>query len=233
MVEIKGLEKFSSRDFPGHISSTVFTGGCPFRCPYCHNAQLVLEPDTLPSLAPEYFLSYLDSRKGWLEGICFTGGEPLLHEDIEELIRVVRERGLLVKLDTNGSFPDRLEALLGLGLLDWVALDVKAPLERYREVTRSAIDPAKIVLSAELLRASPVRRTFRTTFVPGFVGKDDVVKIGEWLGGADSYLVQSFVPQTTIDPAFLEIKPFGRAELEAIADAARPFFSEVRIEGTE
>jgi pyruvate formate lyase activating enzyme len=231
LVEIKGIEKFSSRDFPGHISSTVFFGGCTFRCPYCHNSQLVLEPETIQSMAPDYFLSYLDGRKGWLEAVCFTGGEPLLHEDVEDLIRVVRERGLLVKLDTNGSFPDRLEALLALGLIDWVAMDVKAPLERYREVTRSTIDLEKIVRSADLLRASSVRHTFRTTVVPGFVGKEDVVKVGEWLSGAGSYLIQQFVPQTTIDPAFMEIKPFSRTELGEIADAARPYFKEVRIEG--
>jgi pyruvate formate lyase activating enzyme len=231
LVEIKGIEKFSSRDFPGHISSTVFFGGCTFRCPYCHNSQLVLEPETIQSMAPDYFLSYLDGRKGWLEAVCFTGGEPLLHEDVEDLIRVVRERGLLVKLDTNGSFPDRLEALLALGLIDWVAMDVKAPLERYREVTRSTIDLEKIVRSADLLRASSVRHTFRTTVVPGFVGKEDVVKVGEWLSGAGSYLIQQFVPQTTIDPAFMEIKPFSRTELGEIAEAARPYFKEVRIEG--
>jgi len=231
LVEIKGLEKFSSRDFPGHISSTVFTGGCNFRCPYCHNAQLVLEPETIPSLAPEYFLSYLDGRKGWLEAVCITGGEPLLHEDLEEAIRVVRERGLLVKLDTNGSFPDRLEALLALGLLDWVALDVKAPLERYREVTRSEIDLERIVRSVDVLRNCGVRHTFRTTVVPGFVGRDDVVRIGEWLEGGESYVIQPFVPQTTLDPAFLEIKPFARAEVEEIAEAVRPYFGEVRVDG--
>ena len=231
MVEIKGIEKFSSRDFPGHISSTVFLGGCTFRCPYCHNADLVLRPETIPSLAADYFLSYLDGRQGWLEGICFSGGEPLLHEDIEELIRVVRERNLLVKLDTNGSFPDRLEALLALGLVDWVAMDVKAPLERYRDVTRSAIDVEKIVRSADLLRTSGVRHTFRTTVVPGLVGKGDVIKIGEWLGGAEHYLIQQFVPQTTIDPAFLEVKPYGRLELEEIVAAAKPYFADVRLEG--
>ncbi len=233
MVEIKGIEKFSSRDFPGHISSTVFLGGCTFRCPYCHNSQLVLQPETIPSMAADYFLSYLDGRKGWLEAVCFTGGEPLLHEDVENLIRVVRERGLLVKLDTNGSFPDRLEALLALGLLDWVALDIKAPLERYHEVTRSNVDPEKIARAADLLRGSGVKHTFRTTVVPGLVGKEDVVKIGEWLRGAEHYLIQQFVPQTTIDPAFLEVKPFGRAELEGIAAAARPFFGEVLIEGPQ
>jgi pyruvate formate lyase activating enzyme len=230
VVEIKGIEKFSSRDFPGHISSTVFLGGCTFRCPYCHNADLVLRPETIPSMAPDYFLSYLDGRQGWLEAICFTGGEPLLQEDLEDLIRIVRERGLLVKLDTNGSFPDRLEALLALGLLDRVAMDIKAPLERYREVTRSTIDVEKIVRSADLLRGSGLKHTFRTTVVPGLVGKDDVVKIGEWLAGAEHYLVQQFVAQTTIDPAYLEVKPYGRPELEEIAAAARPFFAEVGIE---
>jgi pyruvate formate lyase activating enzyme len=230
VAEIKGIEKFSSRDFPGHISSTVFLGGCTFRCPYCHNADLVLRPETIPTMAADGFLSYLDGRKGWLEAICFTGGEPLLHDGLEDLIRVVRERGLKVKVDTNGSFPDRLEALLALGLVDWVALDIKAPLERYREVTRSDIDVEKVVRSADLIRASTVRSTFRTTFVPGLVGREDVPKIGEWLRGVPLYLIQTFVPQTTLDPAYLEVKPYGRAELDGIAAAARPFFGEVRIE---
>ena len=231
MVEIKGIEKFSSRDFPGHISSTVFLGGCTFRCPYCHNADLVLRPETIQSMAADCLLSYLDGRKGWLEAICFTGGEPLLHEDIEDIIRVVRERGLLVKLDTNGSFPDRLEALLGFGLLDWVAMDIKAPLERYREVTRSNVDIEKIVRSADIIRGSGVRQTFRTTVVPGLVGKDDVIEIGKWLNGAAHYVIQQFVPQTTIDPAYLEVRPYGRPELEEIGAAARPYFGEVGIEG--
>jgi len=233
VVEIKGIEKFSSRDFPGHISSTVFLGGCTFRCPYCHNADLVLRPESIQTMPVDIFLSYLDGRKGWLEAVCLSGGEPLLHEDIEDIIRVVRERGLLVKLDTNGSFPERLEGLLTAGLLDWVAMDVKAPLERYREVTRSNVDVESIVRSADVLRNSGVRYTFRTTVVPGLVGKEDVVKIGEWLNGAANYLIQQFVPQTTIDPAFLEVKPFSRAELEDIVAAAKPYFQDVRIEGPE
>jgi pyruvate formate lyase activating enzyme len=230
VVEIKGLEKFSSRDFPGHISSTVFLGGCNFRCPYCHNADLVLRPETLQTTPMDIFLSYLDGRKGWLEGVCLTGGEPLLHDDVEDLVRVVRDRGLLVKLDTNGSFPERLEGLLSAGLLDWVAMDIKAPLERYREVTRSNIDVERIVRSVDVIRASGVRTTFRTTVVPGLVGKDDVRRIGEWLHGVPRYSVQTFVPNNPIDPAYLEKKPYSRTELEAILDAARPFFEEVRLE---
>jgi pyruvate formate lyase activating enzyme len=233
VVEIKGLEKFSSRDFPGHISSTVFLGGCTFRCPYCHNSELVLRPQGLQTMPVDIFLSYLDGRKGWLEGICLSGGEPLLNEDLEDLVRVIRDRGLLVKLDTNGSFPDRLEKLLKDGLLDWVAMDVKAPLERYREVTRSNVVIEDIVRSADLVRHSGLRSTFRTTVVPGLLGRADILQIGEWLKGAGSYRIQQFVPHTTIDPAYLEKKPYSREELEALAEAARPFFKEAAVEGPE
>ncbi len=230
MVEIKGLEKFASRDFPGHISSTVFIGGCNFRCPYCHNAELVLRPGGIPSIPMDIFLSFLDGRKGWLEGVCVTGGEPLLHADTEDLIRVIKDRGLLVKLDTNGSFPAFLERLLGEKLLDWVAMDIKAPLERYREVTRSPVDLESIVASADLLKRSGVRTTFRTTVVPGLVDRSDVVKIGEWLDGAETYLVQKFVPHNTLDPSFLERRSYGREELDEILEAAKPFFHEARLE---
>jgi pyruvate formate lyase activating enzyme len=230
LVEIKGIEKFSSRDFPGHISSTVFLGGCNFRCPYCHNSRLVLEPGGLQTIPMDIFLSYLDGRRGWLEGVCVSGGEPLLHDDLEELLRVIKDRGLLVKLDTNGSFPDALERLLGQGLVDWVAMDVKAPLERYREVTRSNVDMESIVRSADILSGSSARVIFRTTFVPGLVGREDAVRIGEWLRGAGLFVVQPFQPHDTIDPAFLQVKPYGREELRAIAEAARPYFKEVRVE---
>ncbi len=232
MVEIKGIEKFSSRDFPGHISSTVFLGGCSFRCPYCHNADLVLRPEDIQTVPIDIFLSYLDGRQGWLEGICLSGGEPLLHDDIEDLVRVIRDRELLVKLDTNGSFPGPLERLLRDGLLDWVAMDVKAPLERYREVTRSSVDVEDIVRSADLIRHSGVRSPFRTTVVPGLVGREDIVRIGEWLRGAESYLLQDFVPHTTIDPAYLQKKPYAKGEMEDLLAAARPFFKDARIEGS-
>jgi pyruvate formate lyase activating enzyme len=230
VVEIKGLEKFASRDFPGHISATVFLGGCNFRCPFCHNASLVLAPDSLQTLPLDIFLSFLDGRRDWLEAVCISGGEPLLHEDLETLVQVVRERGLRVKLDTNGSFPSRLDKLLRAGLVDWVAMDIKAPLERYREVTRVEADVEAVARSIDLLRLSGVRTTFRTTVVPGLVGREDIVRIGEWLRGAAEFRVQQFVPRDTIDPAFLEVKPYDRGELEALVEAARPYFREVGLE---
>jgi len=231
VVAIKGLEKFSSKDFPGRISSTVFLGGCNFRCPFCHNADLVLRPESYDTLSMDFFLSYLDSRKGWLDGICITGGEPLLEDDLETLARVVKERGLLVKLDTNGSLPDRLEAVCGAGVVDCVAMDIKAPLERYREVTRSCVEPENIQRSVEFLMKSGLEYVFRTTVVPGLVGGDDIARISGWLDGAKAYQIQQFVPHDTIDPAYLELRPFTGEDLNDFAGIARPHFDEVRIEG--
>ncbi len=231
MVEIRGLEKFSSRDFPGHISSTVFLGGCTFRCPFCHNADLVLRPESFPVLPMDLFLSYLDSRKGWLEGVCVTGGEPLLSEDLEDLVRVVKERGLLVKIDTNGSLPGRLEKLVGEGLIDWIAMDIKAPIERYSEVAGVSVRGEDIARSAEIVKGSGLKYMFRTTVVPGLLGREDMRKIGEWLEGAELYQLQQFVPHDTIDPAWLDVKPYPREEFIMLQEIARPFFKEVRVEG--
>ncbi len=231
MVEIKGIEKFASRDFPGHISSTVFLGGCNFRCPYCHNANLVLRPETLPTLHVDYFLCYLDQRKDWLEGICLSGGEPLLEPYLEELLSVIKERRLLVKLDTNASFPDRLAELIRTGLVDRVAMDVKAPLEKYREVTRSAVDPAVISRSLDVLMASGVECTFRTTVVPGCLVAVDIRTIGKMLRGAGRYQLQQFVPHNTLDGRYLEIRPYAAEDLMAMAESVRPYVREVLVEG--
>jgi pyruvate formate lyase activating enzyme len=231
MVEIRGLEKFSSKDFPGHISSTVFLGGCTFRCPFCHNADLVLQPDVFPVLPMDLFMSYLDSRKGWLEGVCVTGGEPLLSEDLEDLVRIIKERGLLVKIDTNGSLPRRLEKLVAEGLVDWIAMDIKAPLERYSEVAGVSVRGEDIARSVEIVRGSGLKCLFRTTVVPGLLGREDIRKIGVWLEGADVYQLQQFVPHDTIDPAYLEVRPYPREEFIILQEIARPFFKEVRVEG--
>lgn len=230
MVEIKGLEKFSSRDFPGHISSTIFLGGCNFRCPYCHNSDLVLNPGRLQTIPADIFLSYLDLRRNWLEGICVSGGEPLLHDDIEELLQVIKDRGLLVKLDTNGSLPGPLRRLIDSGLVDWVAMDIKAPLERYREVTRSELDVENIIQSVEMIKSSGLTHYFRTTVVPGLVEADDILKIGEWLKGESVYVIQPFLPQTTLDPRYLEIDPYSSEEMKSMAVSVQKFFKEVRVE---
>lgn len=231
MVEIKGIEKFATKDFPGYISSTVFTGGCNFRCPFCHNADLVLNPGRLPTIDLNIFLSYLDSRIGWLDGICLSGGEPLMHEDIEVLARVIKDRGLLVKIDTNGSFPERLELLIQSGLVDQVAMDIKAPLDRYSEVVRVEVDLEKINRSVGFLKSSGVNYIFRTTFVPGLLDQEDLIRIGEWLNGAKAFQLQQFTPHNTIDPDFLRIEPYPKDKLNDWAEQLRPYFGEVLVEG--
>lgn len=231
MVEIKALEKFAAKDFPGTISSTVFLGGCNFRCPFCHNADLVLRPESLPGLSLDLFLCFLDAREGWLEGVCVTGGEPLLQDHLEDLLSIIKERKLLVKLDTNGSRPERLKALLAEGLVDSLAMDLKAPLERYRAVTRSAVEEADIVRSVGLIKASGLEYMFRTTVVPGLVGPEDVLRIAREVGGARLYQVQQFFPQDAIEPHYRKVQPFKREEVLAMADSVRPYFDEVRAEG--
>ena len=231
MVEIKGLEKFAPKDFPGFITSTVFLAECNFRCPFCHNADLVLRPNTLPTFPMDYFIGYLDSRKNWLEGICVTGGEPLVHEDLELLLYIIKERNLLVKLDTNGSFPSRLEDLIQKKLVNHVAMDVKAPLEKYQEVTRSKVNSEDIRESIDIIKNSGLEYVFRTTVVPGLVGNKDIEKISKMLDGAKVFQLQQFLPKNTIDADYQQKKPYSREELQAFAKIAEPFFLEVKIEG--
>ena len=190
MVEIKGLEKFSPRDYPGVISATLFLGACNFRCPYCHNAALVLNPDDLPTYPMEYITDFLDSRKDWLEGVCITGGEPLLHPDLGDLLSLLKQRGLSIKLDTNGSFPSRLKGLIAKDLIDSIAMDVKAPLEKYEEVTRAKIDTEKIRESIDIIMNGEVDYIFRLTAVPGLIDREGMREIGRMLKGAKVFQIQ-------------------------------------------
>jgi pyruvate formate lyase activating enzyme len=231
LVEIKGIEKFASKDFPGHISSTVFLGGCNFKCPFCHNSDLVLRPETLPTYSMDDFVKYLDSRKGWLEGICVSGGEPLLHDDLEILLHLIKERQLLVRVDTNGSFPSRLEALIKKKYVDNIAMDIKAPLERYQEVTRSRVAVESISDSIDIIKKSGLGHIFRTTVVPDLIGAEDIEKISRMLDGAEVFQLQQFVPSNTLDSEFLQKKPYKRDVIEEFANIARSHFPEVRVEG--
>lgn len=231
MVEIKGLEPFSSKDFPGHIAATIFLGGCNFRCPFCHNAQLVLEPQKAPTFPIDYFLGFLDARRDWLEGICVTGGEPLLTYDLDVLLSVLKDRDLLVKLDTNGTFPDRLESLLQAGLVDFVAMDIKSALHRYPEVVRVDVDADAVERSVDMIRNSGIRYMFRTTVVPGLVGREDIAAIAGWLKGSELFQLQQFSPRNTLDPAFEKKLPYSREDLEDMAEILKSEFKEVRLEG--
>jgi pyruvate formate lyase activating enzyme len=231
LVEIKGLEKFAPLDFPGYISATVFLGGCNFRCPFCHNADLVLRPQALDTMPLDYFITFLDSRKDWLEAICVSGGEPLLEDDLEVLLRVIKDRNMLVKLDTNGSRPERLAELVGAKLVDYIAMDVKAPLHRYKQVTRSEVSEDDIVRSIELVRTSGLPYTFRTTVVPGLVGEKDLLEIAQMLHRAKRFQIQQFSRRNPVDKLFAQIDPYPEEEINRLAGLIKPYFDEVRIEG--
>jgi len=231
LVEIKGLEKFAPRDFPGFIAATVFVGGCNFACPYCHNADLVRQPDSLPTFPMDYFLSFLDVRKDWLEGVCITGGEPLLHDDLDVLLTVIKERDLLVKIDTNGAFPARLDSLIKKGFLDHVAMDIKTSFEKYREAAGSPVNIEPIKKSIGIIQESGLDYVFRTTAVPGLVDREDIDKISSVLQGSKTLRIQQFVPNNTLDSEYENIKPYPAEELRDWVKIAEPHFNEVLLEG--
>lgn len=191
-MNIQGFQKLTMLDFPGHTACTVFTGGCNLRCPFCHNAGLVLAPDETPIREEEIF-SYLAKRRGVLDGVAITGGEPLLQKDIADFCRRVKAEGFLLKLDTNGFFPDVLENLLREGLVDYAAMDVKNSKKKYAETCgRREVDLAPVEKSLSLLRDSGIEYELRTTVVGGFHTEEDIAEIARWIRGAERYYLQAF-----------------------------------------
>lgn len=181
-------------DFPGKVACTVFTGGCNFRCPFCHNALLVTKLPEKPDYTEDEILSFLEKRIGLLDGVAITGGEPLLNPDIGDFIRKIRDMGYAVKLDTNGSFPERLKAIVGEGLVDYVAMDIKNRREKYAEtIGLKNLDLSKIEESVEFLKSGTVDYEFRTTVVKQFHTVEDIRAAAEWISGAKRYFLQNFV----------------------------------------
>lgn len=229
---IRGIHRVSLADFPGNICATVFVSGCNMRCPYCHNPDLVLEPEGLPRIPGEEVLAFLAKRKGLLDGVCITGGEPTLQKEIGTFIGQVKEMGFKVKLDTNGSNPRVLSQLLKRDLLDYVAMDVKAPPGRYRAVTRSRVNPVDIQASINLLMTVDIDYEFRTTVAPGLITEADLLQIGGWLAGAKKYVLQQYRPGATLDAAFAGLRPYGGGRLKNIAGKVADHFARVEVRGS-
>ena len=192
-MQICGLQKMTLLDFPGRVACTVFLGGCDFRCPYCHNAGLVLRPAEQPVIDPEEVFALLEKRRGIIEGVCLTGGEPLLQPDLADFIRELRRRGALVKLDTNGLLPERLKALMDEGLLDYVAMDIKGAPEKYPALTGvPGLDFAPVERSIALLTGGSVQYEFRTTVSPDTHAPEDFHAIGALTRGARAFFIQGY-----------------------------------------
>ena len=234
-MNIQGLQKLTLLDYPDHMACTIFTGGCNFRCPFCHNGDLVLHSSVnqgvSPSLSHHELFSFLEKRQGILDGVCITGGEPLLQPDLEEWIRQIRDLGYLVKLDTNGSFPQKLSHLLEQGLIDYVAMDIKNCKERYRETAGllDSYDLTPIEDSIKLLMGGNVPYEFRTTIVREYHRPQDVVSIAQWIAGARQYYLQGFVgSENVIKRGLHGLDP---VEMDALVPLISPYVTSVKVRG--
>ena len=227
---IYGLQKLSLLDYPGKTACTVFTGGCNFRCPYCHNASLVVGLNEIEPVGYDDFFAFLNKRKNILDGVCVTGGEPLLQPDIEEFIREIKKLGYSVKLDTNGSFPDKLKRLADEKLIDYVAMDIKNSPEKY-SITAGIheLDFSKINSSVEFLLSDAVDYEFRTTVVKELHTKEDFASIGEWIKGAKRYFLQSFIDSGDILGG--TFSAYGKNCLEEIKEYMQGFVKDIQIRG--
>lgn len=229
-MKINGFQKMTLLDFPHHVAATVFTGGCNLRCPFCHNAALVTEidPDTL--YIEDDILAYLKTRTALLDGVAITGGEPLLQVDISGFIKKIKAMGYKVKLDTNGTFPDKLADIVEEGIVDYIAVDIKNCREKYAEtVGVKDFDASKIDRTAEILKNGGIDYEFRTTVVKEFHTVEDIKKIGEWVGGAPHYYLQNFVDSGNLIGK--NMSAVSRETLDLMKKTAEPFFKEVGIRG--
>jgi pyruvate formate lyase activating enzyme len=222
-VKIGGLQKLTLIDYPQKVACTVFLSGCNFRCSWCYSPELVL-PEKIkehPEIETGDFFDFLEKRKGKLDGVVVCGGEPTIHKELPDFIGKIKEKGFLVKIDTNGSNPEALKDLVNKGLLDYIAMDIKLPLLRYKELAEG-ID-SKIKKSVTFIMKSETEYEFRTTIVPGIHEKEDIKKIGELISGAKRYYLQNFLPEKTIDEGFLMRKPFLEKEIEEFKNIVSSF----------
>ncbi len=228
---IGGLQRTTLIDYPGKVATTVFTIGCNFNCPFCHNSELVdLQKIKLqPIIKEKTFFNFLKSRRRLLDGVCITGGEPTIQADLIEFIGKIKQDDFLVKLDTNGSHPEILKKLLRENLIDYIALDVKSSLGKYSKMAGKQIDVKNIQQSIDLIKQSKIDYEFRTTIVPNLIDEKEIEKIGKWLSGSKTYTLQQFVPQKTLDTSLQESIPYQDDRLKKMVEIAKPYFDIVNL----
>ncbi|MDL2301392.1 anaerobic ribonucleoside-triphosphate reductase activating protein [Lachnospiraceae bacterium OttesenSCG-928-D06] len=231
-MKIYGLNKTTLLDYPGHVAATVFTGGCNFRCPYCHNSTLVTGTLAEPVITEDEFFAFLKKRRGILQGVCITGGEPTLQKGLIEFIEEIKKIGYLVKLDTNGYRPDVLWNLLNRDLIDYIAMDIKGSRENYGKVTGvEEIDLSRLEESIGMITSNKIPYEFRTTLAKGLHTKDDVLQMAKWIAGCKNYYLQSYrFDENVMTPIFA---PFLMEEMEEFREIARKYIDKVVVRGVE
>lgn len=236
MIKIGGLQKLTLIDFPGRLAATVFLSGCNFRCPFCFSSELVMPAKIKlqPKISQKSFFTFLKKRKGLLEGVVICGGEPTINKNLPQFIKKIKKAGYLIKLDTNGSNFPALKSLIEKKLLDYVAMDIKGPKEKYGEITGmgrawSNRKLNNIEKSINFIKSSNIDFEFRTTIVPNLLQKEDILAIAHWIKPAPKYFLQNFRPKKTIDPEFEKIKPYPQNHLLEIQKAVSPFFETCQV----
>lgn len=239
-MQIHGLNKTTLLDYPEHVAATIFCGGCNFRCPFCHNSELVLNPAGQPVIPEQEILDFLAKRKGILQGVCITGGEPTLQQDLAEFIYRIKELGYSVKLDTNGYRPEVLKRLVEGHLLDYIAMDIKSGPSGYAKAAGLSGGPEKLPMedflekirkSVDFIKTCGVQYEFRTTAVKGLHTKEDFCEIGPLIKGCRAYFIQNYKDsENVMQPGF---SSFTREELEEFADLVEPYAEQVQLRGVD
>jgi pyruvate formate lyase activating enzyme len=221
-MKFSGLQKISLIDYPNKVASVLFTPGCNLRCPFCHNWRIAVDPKP-PFLQETVALEILEARKKYVDAVVVTGGEPTMHKELPKFLAKLKERGFMVKLDTNGFYPEVLEECLPY--VDYVALDVKTSLEKYKQLGTK--DTAGLMRTVEILKTGKVPYEFRTTAVPELVTAEDVKCIGEMVKGAKTHAFQQFVPQDTLDKRFEALKPYAPETIAEFAENMKKYAENV------
>jgi len=221
-MKFSGIQKTSLIDFPDRIATVLFTPGCNLRCPYCHNWRIVLDPKP-PFINEETVMQILEKHKKYVDAVAITGGEPTMHKEIPKFLKKLKEKGFAVKLDTNGFFPRVLKECLPH--VDYVALDVKTSLEKYKRL--GAKDTADFLRTVEILKNGKVDYEFRATVVPGFVDEEDIPKMGEIVKGGKRFAFQQFIPGDTLDKAFNSVNPYSPKVIGEFAIVMKKYVADV------
>ncbi len=232
-MKIVGFIRTTLLDWDGKVACTIYLAECDFRCPYCHNKEIVLNPEEADELDEEKIFNYIQENSDFLDGVVISGGEPTLNKDLPKLIKKLRGMGMKIKLDTNGYHPDVLEDLIGAGYIDKVAMDIKAPLtkERYSAVAGTDIDPELLKRSIKIIMESGIDYEFRTTCSPILIKPEDIEEIGKAIKGAKNYNIQQFRPKICLDDRLEHIDPYKDSVILEMAETAKKYAKNVKVRG--